>query len=69
MMLIAPNRALTPYKRDRKDLIHDDNTSVLGGAHRAHRSFDVYEAWDKPDKAAKWRAKLPDELNSNEQDD
>ncbi len=24
---------------------------------------------DKPTKAAEWRAKLPDEVNSNEQDD
>ena len=62
-MLIARNGALIPHIRDMKDLIHDHNTSVLGGAHRAHRSFDVCEVWDKPDKAAKWRAKPPDELN------
>ncbi len=30
---------------------------------------ELYEAWDKPDEAAQWRAKLPDEVNSNEQDD
>ena len=38
MVLIARNGALIPHRRDRKDLIHDDNTSVLGGA---HRSVDV----------------------------
>ena len=30
---------------------------------------DLYESWGKPDEAAQWRAKLPDEVNSNEQDD
>ena len=30
---------------------------------------ELYEAWDKPDEAAEWRAKLPDEVNSNGQDD
>ncbi len=25
--------------------------------------------WDTPTNAAEWRAKLPDEVNSNEQDD
>ena len=37
---------------------------------------DLYDAWHEaePDqgydtKAAEWRAKLPDEVNSNEQDD
>ena len=29
---------------------------------------DLYDAWGMPDKATKWRAKLPDEVNSNEQD-
>ena len=32
-------------------------------------SVRLYDAWDKPDEAAQWRAKLPDEVNSNEQDD
>ncbi len=32
-------------------------------------SVRLYDAWDKPAKAAEWRAKLPDEVNSNEQDD
>ncbi len=41
MVLIARNAALIPHIRDRKDLIHDDNTSVLGGAHGTHRSVDV----------------------------
>ncbi len=38
--------------------------------------FDVYLAWHAAEpgqsydaKAAEWRAKLPDEVNSNEQDD
>ncbi|MCH8153398.1 MAG: serine/threonine protein kinase [Planctomycetes bacterium] len=30
---------------------------------------ELHEAWDKPDEAAEWRAKLPDEVDSNEQDD
>ena len=30
---------------------------------------DLYDAWGMPDKATKWRAKLPDQVNSNEQDD
>ena len=30
---------------------------------------ELYEAWDKPDEAAEWRARLHDKLNSNEQDD
>ena len=33
------------------------------------RIVDLYDAWSMPDKAAEWRAKLPDEVNSNEQDD
>ncbi len=27
------------------------------------------DVWDDPTKAAGWRAKLPDEVNSNDQDD
>ncbi|MEE9131885.1 MAG: serine/threonine-protein kinase [Phycisphaerales bacterium] len=30
---------------------------------------DLYDAWGMPDKAAKWRANLPDEVNSKERDD
>ena len=30
---------------------------------------ELYEAWGRADEAAQWRAKLPDEVNSNEQDD
>ncbi len=30
---------------------------------------DLYDAWGKPDKAAEWRAKLPEEEDSKEQDD
>ncbi len=31
--------------------------------------INLDDVWGKPDEAAKWRAKLPDEVNSNEQDD
>ncbi len=31
--------------------------------------INLDHVWDKPVKADQWRAKLPDELNSNEQDD
>ena len=34
----------------------------------AKKLIDLYDAWGKPVKAAQWRAKLPDEVNSNEQD-
>ena len=48
--------------------------AAVGDGHirtiRAVRALvDLYEAWDKPDEAAEWRAKLPDEVSSNEQDD
>ncbi|MEE8154606.1 MAG: hypothetical protein V3T53_06550 [Phycisphaerales bacterium] len=33
------------------------------------RLVDLYEAWDKANEATEWRAKLSDEVNSNEQDD
>ena len=33
------------------------------------RLVELYDAGDKPAKAAEWRAKLTDEVNSNEQDD
>ena len=31
--------------------------------------INLDEAWGKSDQAAQWRAKLPDEVNLNEQDD
>ncbi len=31
--------------------------------------INLDHVWDTPAKAAEWRAKLPDEVNSNEQDD
>jgi len=31
--------------------------------------FILEDFWNKSDEAAEWRAKLPDEVNSNEQDD
>ena len=31
--------------------------------------ISLYDLWGKPNKATQWRAKLPDEANSNEQDD
>ena len=31
--------------------------------------IDLDHVWDNPTKATGWRAKLPDEVNSNEQDD
>ena len=34
-----------------------------------NRLVELYDAWDKPDEAAEWRAKLSDELIPNEQDD
>ena len=43
--------------------IEDRTADVIGVL------VELYEAWDKPVKAAEWRAKLLDELNSNEQDD
>jgi len=33
------------------------------------RIVDLYDAWNEQNEAAEWRAKLPDEVNSNEQDD
>ncbi len=30
---------------------------------------DLYDTWGKPAKAAEWRAKLPEEEDSKEQDD
>ena len=49
-------------------------TETLGATHvRTLGSLqgivDLYDAWGMSDKAAEWRAKLPDEVNSNEQDD
>ena len=31
--------------------------------------INLDDVWDTPSKAAEWRARLPDELNSNELDD
>ncbi len=43
----------------------DDSATILA----QRKLVDLYDAWDKPEEAAEWRAKLPDEVNSNEQDD
>ncbi len=44
----------------------DDHPWTLSAIERL---VDLYETWGMSDQAAEWRAKLPDEVNSNEQDD
>ena len=49
-----------------------ESTSSVNEAWRQYvieAMVDLYDAWDKPTKAAEWRSKLPDEVSSNEEDD
>ena len=53
---------------------HENLAAAFGANHSRPTSVGrslvkLYDAWDKPEKAAEWRAKLPDEVNSNEQND
>ena len=50
-------------------LSNNPNVLEIRKTEALQRIIDLYDAWDKPDEAAKWRAKLPDEVNANEQDD
>lgn len=54
--------------------VYTNLSEQFGMAHQHTRAtvrslVKLYDAWDMPDEAAVWRAKLPHEVNSNGQDD
>ena len=70
----ALHTAMEQYDTARQLLLEAEETSrrVWGREHKmtqfaAYHLVLLYKAWNKPDEAAKWRAKLPEPANAVEQ--